>query len=550
MHIVRSNFTPASGKTYHTVLLRESYREGKKVKKRTVANLSRCSPEEIAAIELALRHKAKLSDLGSITDAQITEGLSIGSTWTIFSVAKRLGIVDALGLKREGQLALWQVITRILEQGSRLSAVRMGEIYALASTIGLEKGFCEDDLYKNLSWLTKNQSHIEDKLFQRRSQNKAPQLFLYDVTSSYLEGEENALADWGYNRDKKKGKKQIVIGLVCEEDGTPITTEVFKGNTQDTSTFASQVDKIKNRFHCENVTLIGDRGMIKSGQVDTLAEHGYHYITAITKKQIETLIKKKIIDYSLFDENVSEAILDGVRYIFRRNPIRAQEIAESRSSKKQTIDKLIREQNIYLATHPKAKEETAIEKVHKKIHALRMQKEISVQAENRKLVIKIDKKAWEEMSKLDGCYVIKTDLPASLIDKETIHARYKDLAFVELAFKTEKSCLDVRPVYVRTEESTRGHVFIVMLAYMITRELDKLWSSLYLTVAEGLRSLSTLTLTEILMKEGASFQQIPHPRPQNQKLLKAANVELPKILPKSSAHVVARANRRRQTQTA
>ncbi len=151
MHIVRSTFKSKRGKIYQTVLLRESYREGKKVKKRTIANLSNCSEDEIKAIELALRHKADLSELGSLKEAKIKEGLSVGGVWAIFEVAKRLGIVDALGSHHQGQLALWQVLTRVLEQGSRLSAVRLAETYAIASVIGLEKGFNEEDLYKNLS---------------------------------------------------------------------------------------------------------------------------------------------------------------------------------------------------------------------------------------------------------------------------------------------------------------------------------------------------------------------------------------------------------------
>ncbi len=544
MHIVRSKFTSAAGKTYRTILLRESYREGCKVKKRTIANLTKCSPEEISAIELALKHKHNLVDLGSVNDIRTEEGLSIGSAWTIYSIAERLGIVDALGLGREGQLALWQVMARVLEQGSRLSAVRLGEIYALASTIGIEKGFCEDDFYKNLSWLTQHQEAIELRLFQRRSKMKPPQLFLYDVTSSYLEGDKNELADWGYNRDKKKGKKQIVVGLMCEEDGMPVTTEVFKGNTQDPATFIEQIDKIKKRFGCTKVTFVGDRGMIKSGQIEILAKEGYHYITSLTKKQIETLLHKQIIDYSLFDTNLCEVDCDGIRYVLRRNPVRAQEIAQTRSSKQAAIEKLLTEINIYLSEHPKARETTALTTVNKKIQKLGMSKLISVQAESRRITLIVDEAGWEENSKLDGCYVIKTDLPSLCADKHTIHDRYKDLALVESAFRTVKSDLEIRPVYVRTEESTRGHVFVVMLAYMIVRELDKLWSSLYLTVTEGLQSLSTLCFTEVSVK-GKTFQQIPEPRLHNKKLLQAAGINLPQILPKSLVRVVTRVSRRK-----
>lgn len=545
MHIVRSKFKSNRGKIYQTVLLRESYREGKKVKKRTIANLSNCSENELKAIELALRHKADLSDLGSLKEAKIKEGLSVGGVWAIFELAKRLGIVDALGNHRQGQLALWQVLTRVLEQGSRLSAVRLAETYAIASVIGLEKGFNEEDLYKNLSWLSDEQASIEDKIFKKRFSDKKPNLFLYDITSSYLEGEQNKLADWGYNRDKKKGKKQIVVGLLCADDGTPITTEVFKGNTQDTTTFASQIQKVQKRFGCENVTMVGDRGMIKSGQIENLQKHGFHYITAMTKAQIETLVKKGVIQYSLFDDNVTEVEKDNIRYILKRNPVRADELKNSRESKQIKIETLTKEKNIYLQEHPKAKVAIALKEINTKLTKLKLANWLSVDVQERTLSLKIDEEALNEDKKLDGCYVIKTDLPAKDISTLVVHDRYKDLAFVESAFRTVKSDLDVRPVYVRSENNTRGHVLVVMLAYMIIKELEKAWQELYLTVSEGLHSLSTLCMLEVSIGDQSSFQQIAEPRQQNKQMLAALGVTLPKVLPKNQANVVTRKARRK-----
>jgi len=545
MHIVRSKFKPASGKVYETILLRESYREGKKVKKRTVANLTNCSPQEIAAIELALKHKDDLTTLISRSKPIVNEGLSIGSVWVVYEAAKRLGIMGALGNKRQGQLALWQVIGRVLEQGSRLSTVRLAETYAIAPAIGLEQGFNEEDLYKNLFWLSQNQVSIEDKLFALKSKNSPPNLFLYDVTSSYLEGDKNELADWGYNRDKKKGKKQIVVGLLSAEDGTPVTTEVFKGNTKDTDSFASQIQKCKERFKCEKVTLVGDRGMIKSGQIKDLQKHGFHYITAITKPQIEVLIKSGIIEYSLFDDQVLEVEADAVRYILRRNPLRAEEIAKSRISKQNSIQKLLEQQNTYLHEHSKAKIATALKKINAKIDRLKVKKWLTVEVQERTLALNINTSFLAEESRLDGCYVLKTDLTSKEASTQAVHNRYKDLALVESAFRTVKSDLEIRPVYLRNEENTRAHVLIVMLAYMIIRELDNAWKNLYLTVEEGLRSLSTLTMLEVSFGEEAAFQQIPEPREQNKRLLEAANVKLPKVLPKNHALVVTRRARRK-----
>ena len=258
------------------------------------------------------------------------------------------------------------------------------ETYALSSVLSVGFGFNEDDLYKNLKWLSLNQKKIEDKLFIK--QKRAPTLFLYDVTSSYLEGDENELADWGYNRDGKKGKKQIVIGLLPDDDGNPVSIEVFQGNTNDTTTFYSQIEKAKDRFGCKEVTFVGDRGMIKSGQIKELAKHGFCYITAITKKQIETLVKNNVIQYELFDDRVCEIEEGNVRYIFRRNPIRAQEIRECRDEKKESIERLLKEQNQYLLEHRAAfKEVTAHKRVEAKIKQLQISNWLSVKSENRKL---------------------------------------------------------------------------------------------------------------------------------------------------------------------
>jgi transposase len=543
MHIVRSKFKAKSGKVYETVLLRESYREGNKVKKRTVANLTNCSKQEIAAIELALRHKGNLADLGLQNSPTIKEGLSIGGVWVVYEMAQRLGIINALGNDRQGQLALWQIIARVLEQGSRLSAVRLGKTYAIASIIGLKKGFNEDDLYENLSWLCHNQAKIEDKIFFSKQQETPPNLFLYDVTSSYLEGDKNQLAEWGYNRDKKKGKKQIVVGLLTSDDGAPVTTEVF--NTQDTASFASQIHKCKERFKCGNVTLVGDRGMIKSGQIKNLKKHGFHYITAITKAQIKTLIKRDVIQYTLFDDQLIEVEFENMRYLLRRNPVRAEEIARSRTSKQNSIEKLVQTQNAYLQEHPKAKAETAIKKINAKINQLNLKERLSINIQDRVLIIHINDDATIEESRLDGCYVNKTDLAKSDMNAQGVHERYKDLAMVESAFRTVKSDLDIRPVYVRKEENTRGHVLVVMLAYMIIRELDKAWQSLYLTVEEGLRSLSTLTMLEISYDKERVFQNVPEPRDQTKRMLDALNISLPKILARNHARVVTKKSRRK-----
>ena len=403
-----------SGK-YRRVLLRESYREDGKVKKRTVANISSCEDKDIAILQLALRNADKLPEIiGNNTEKDMSHGKSVGAVFVAAEIARRTGITKSLGSGRQADLALWQIIARLIDQGSRLSAVRLHQTHALAEAIGLEKGFCEDDLYKNLAWLADNQATIEDRLFKARHAGQEVSLFLYDVTSSYLEGKHNELGNYGYNRDGKKGKMQIVIGLLCDQKGDPVSVQVFSGNTSDVTTFGDQIKKVADRFGCKRITFVGDRGMIKSTQKEELAKSGFSYITALTRKQIEKLEKQGIIELSLFDENLCEVEKDGLRYILRSNPCRADDIASMRSSKEAKIKKLIQKKNEYLAEHPKAKIETALREIKSKIEKLDC-KWLNVKTEADAISLLVDVDILVEMARFDGCYVITTNLSAEIV---------------------------------------------------------------------------------------------------------------------------------------
>ena len=352
-----------SGK-YVRYLLRSSFRVDGKVKHRTVANISHCSPEEIDAIKLALQHKGDLTSLVSLReDVTLLQGSSFGAVWAVYDMARQLGIQAALGSTRQGKLALWQVIARVIDQGSRLSAVRLAASHAACDILGLES-FNEDDLYVNLDWLDEHQRHIEDRLFATSAPSGSTGLFLYDVTSSYLEGVQNELAAFGYNRDGKKGKRQITIGLLCNAQGQPLSIEVFTGNTHDTATMASQIHKVAQRFGGGEVTFVGDRGMIRGRQIEDLTTQGFHYITAITKPQIESLLARGVLNMSLFDQELAEVVCDdGPRYILRRNPIRAAEMGESRQNKLGSVQRQVDRQNKYLQEHAKAHVQVAVDKM-------------------------------------------------------------------------------------------------------------------------------------------------------------------------------------------
>ncbi len=534
-----------NGKTYTSHLLRQAYRENGRVRHRTIANLTGCPDNEIAAIRLALQHKGDLTQLASLkNDLVIKQGLAVGAVFALWSVAKRLGITAALGGSQDGKQATWQVLARIIDQGSRLSAVRLAATHAACDVLGLQS-FNEDDLYVNLDWLHEHQTEIEDRLFRFRHPDGKAKLFLYDVTSSYLEGIHNELGAFGYCRDGKSGKLQIVVGLLCDEEGWPLSIEVFPGNTTDTKTFPSQVRKVAQRFGGGSVTFVGDRGMIKGPQIDLLGEQkgDFHYITAITKPQIEALLKRKVLQLELFDETVAEVTdsEEKVRYVLRRNPLRAAEGSATRESKFASLQALVRKENNYLGEHPRATVAAAARRVEAKLAKLRLSSWVSVASRERSVSLVRDEPALAEEATLDGCYCLKTDLKATEASKELVHDRYKDLAKVEWVFRTFKTThLELRPVNVRKESRTRGHAFVVMLAYLIVRELTQCWQKLDVTVEEGIQQLSSLCMDEVTIKNETTIHQIPEPRKALAQLLQAADVELPRVLPYSGTRVYTR----------
>jgi hypothetical protein len=534
---VDDSTTIRQGKTYRRVLLRTSYRRDGKVCHDTLANLSHASEEEIQALKLALKHRGDLSKLGRASDIVTQQGLCVGAVGLLLPLAKRLGLSRALGRSRPAQLILWLVMASVIEQGSRLSAVRLAQRHAVCDMMGLE-GFHEDDLYQAMDWVETRQAAIEDRLFRHRYGDEKPHFYLYDVTSSYFEGMDNELAAFGYNRDKKRGKKQIVIGLMTDDEGRPITVEVFRGNTSDPQTVAHQIEKMAQRFGVKQVTLIGDRGMLKSAQIEQLQDQNFHYITALTKPQMESLIKQDILQYDLFDDAIIEITDNEIRYVLRRNPIRQQEIALNRESKLHDLQTLLSTQNAYLQSHLRAQVDVALKKITAKAQQLGIHTWVSGEVQDRTLSLKIDKKAKQQQARLDGCYVIKTDLSTQTADSETVHRRYKGLSVVESAFRTMKTVLlEMRGIYVRKAPRTRAHVFIIMLGYLLTHELQKLWHSVEVTVQEGLAELASICSIEVQLPGQASYHTVPAPRALGKELLNKAGVTLPSVVPCRQANV-------------
>ena len=543
--------------TYHEqILLRESYREDGKVKSRTIANITNQPKHQIEALAVALKTK---KDEPLFNTANQKQGYTIGFSLVILFVAKLLGITTAIGKTYEAKIALMLIVARITLQSSRLQALYWAKdqdkILELLKFSDEEKDKLTDKtIYKGLDYLYTNQEIIENKLFKAYYKNNPPKRVFYDVTSSYVEGsyEDSELVDYGYNRDKKKGKKQIVVGLLADEDGHSISVHTYPGNTNDVATFGDQLDKLKRRFKLENITVVGDGGMIKSEDIQRIKDLGYDYITSIGKPSIQKLIKNKDskIDISLFDEKLQEVVEGDVRYILRQNPIRRDEIRETRESKIKRLQKLIDIKVAYYNTHYRAKEETLIKHIDKKVADLKLSSFISFSVELKdgnclvkskdgsevkkiKALVTVtlitNLEAKQEIEKLDGCYVVTTSLTDTTKDtKEDIHKAYKTLIKVENAFKTLKTeFLEIRPLYLRTDERIQGHIFLSMLSYNIVLKLRGYIKTIELDFKLIVRELKMVKTNINTLHNSIVFESIPGVNKRLEKLFTHMEFKLP-----------------------
>lgn len=539
----------ANGKPYRRVLLRHSYREGGKVKQKNIANISNCSEQEIQAIKFALKNKDNADLLRQMATAETSYWKKAGAVISLYQVIKELGIDKILGKSEQANYVLWQIMSRLIEPSSQLATVRLAQQHCGCELIGIDE-INELNLYDSLVWLHDNKESIEKRLFARRQKSRQADcatLFLYDVSSSYLEGTQNELATWGYNRDKKKGKLQIVYGLLTDEEGCPLSVEAFKGNTKDAATVATQITKIKEKFGCKRVVFVGDKGMIKQAEIEHLQKEGLNYITTITKPQINSLIKEGVFQLELFTKDLIEVIdkEQSVRYILRKNDYRAVEMAENRQAKIEALKKRVENSNNYLQDHPKAALTTQQKHLEAFISKLKMTTYVELHGieDDRKLVLVINEKALEEIAKLDGCYAMKTDLLESEeTSKEEVHQHYKALAEVEWAFRTQKSQLKIRPVFFRKAHRTKGHLMVCMFAYMIEKHLREKWRDIDVTVMEGVSKLSSIVGLKTNFGKEKEVIWIGKPDEQSKELLDKAGVILPKFLPAKETIVATKSN--------
>jgi transposase len=515
------------------ILLRESFRENGKVKNRTLANISKWDPLRIEAFKKVL--KGEFDGVDALPEI----GKNFGLLYALKSLSDECGITKALGKTNKGLLSLFLVLARIAHQGSRLSSVRWAKEQSVEEVLGL-KVFDEDDLYASLDWLEQHQETIEQKLYNNylKTHGRPPIMVLYDVTSSYFEGMKNELAEFGYNRDKKKGKKQIVIGLLADENGEPLAVRVFKGNTTDTTTMATQIDLVKEKFGITEVVFIGDKGMIKSTGKKALTESGLKYITSLNKAEITTLIKTKNVQLDMFEEEVSEVIIEDKRYILRRNDAIRRKLRHDRNNRIEKIKKLIAERNKYIVEHPRAKVATGQKNIEAIIHAWRLSGYVALSLSKDEIEINIDMETHDELFALDGCYMLETDVKENIMGKELVDENYHRLAKVEKNFRTMKTGgLEIRPIFLRNAERTIGHVFVASLALRITNLFASKLKAKFgvdrnghynVTLKEALEQLGKINLLCYSVK-GAKCEKLPKLTARQQDILEAIGAALPSI---------------------
>jgi transposase len=458
------------------ILLRESYRAGGKVRKRTLCNLSSWSPAHVEGLRGVLKG-------GTVIPAEhdaftVTRSLPHGHVAAALGTARKIGLDRLLGPdgNRCRDLVLAMLAGRILDPVSKLATARTLSPATASSSLGEALGLGEvsdAELYTALDWLLERQAAIETALAGRHLQNGT--LVLYDVSSSYMEGRCCPLAKRGYSRDGKKGTLQIVYGLLCAPDGCPVAIEVFEGNTGDPTTLAPQIDKLKQRFGLEYVVLVGDRGMITEARISAdIKSAGLDWITALRALAIKELLDSGVIQLTLFDQRDMASIpspdFPGERLVVCRNPDLAAERARKRDELLTATEKDLapikarveRKRNPLRGTAEIARAVGEVFNTHK----MKKHVDLTITDDAFSYTRKTAEIAAEAAT--DGLYVVRTSLPeATLGDADTVLS-YKSLARVERAFRCIKTVdLNVRPVYHWLEGRVRTHVFLCMLAYYL-----------------------------------------------------------------------------------
>ena len=460
-----------------TFLLRESYREGARVRKRTLANLSALSAEQIDAIRRTLKGET-LVPVAELFE--IVRSRHHGHVQAVRAAIKQLGFESLIASRpsRERTLILAMVIARILEPASKLATTRWWHTTTLPDAFGVTDAD-EDDLYAALDWLSTRQDHIEKKLAARHL--KKGGLVLYDLSSSYFEGTTCPLAALGYNRDGKSGKLQVNYGLLTDPRGCPVAVSVFKGNTGDPTTLIPQVEKLQKTFAIEQLVLVGDRGMISQKQINELKQReGIDWITALRTGAIRKLVDAGHLQFGLFDERnlfeVTHPDFPGERLVACRNPQLALLRAHTRQSLLQATSRELEKVRGMIARGTLKGKGAIGVRVGKVVDKYTMSKHLVLDIRDDGFDFHLDEDKVSAEAALDGIYVVRTSVPAQLLATDDVVRSYKMLGQVERAFRSMKTIdLEVRPIRHRLEDRVKAHIFLCMLAHYVAWHMIESW---------------------------------------------------------------------------
>lgn len=454
------------------VLLREGQREGKKIHKRTLANLSDWPRQKIEAFRRLLRDEPLVSP----HDLFITERTRAhGHVEAILGTIRKLGLDSMISAKRcrERDLVIAMIAQRLIDPCSKLATTREWHTTTLAEELSVQDA-TENDLYAAMDWLLERQGRIEKKLAKRHLVDGS--IVLYDVSSSYYEGHTCPLARFGHDRDGQKGLPIIVYGVLTDEEGCPVAIEVYPGNTGDPTTVADQVEKLRKRFDLARVVLVGDRGMLTQPQINKLKEHpGMGWITALTTVTIRGLLKNGALQLSIFDKtNLAEITspdYPGERLVACYNPLLGEERGRKRGELLQATDKALAKiaKDVARRTKKPMTESEIGFKVGKTLGRYKMGKHYDYTIRNGTLQWARREAAIEQEAKLDGIYIIRTSEQKERLSAENTVRSYKGLSQVERAFRCLKGIFDllVRPIRHRTETRVPAHFFLCLLAYYV-----------------------------------------------------------------------------------
>jgi transposase len=459
------------------ILLREGWREGNKVRKRTLANLSDWAPHRIEALTAVLKGQSVVGDIESAFE--IVRSRPHGHVAAVLGSLSRLKLDQLLARSRsrERDVCVAMIAARLISPGSKLATARGLSAETGESTLGellAVEDADEDECYAAMDWLLERQVSIEDALAKRHLTDGS--LVLYDVTSTYFEGRTCPLAKLGHSRDGKKDKLQIVIGLLTNGEGCPVAVEVFEGNTGDPRTVASQVAKLRTRFGLERVVLVGDRGMITDARIreDLSGVEGLDWITALRAPAIAALVEAGSLQLSLFDKRdlaeISDPSFPDERLVVCKNPLLAEERGRKRRELLEATERDLEavSKAVARAKRPLRGQAAIGLRVGKVMGHFKMAKHFKLTIADDSFRYERDEKAIEAEAALDGIYIVRTTVDAKRLSAEEVVRSYKRLASVERAFRSLKTMdLHIRPIHHHKAERVRAHVLLCMLAYYV-----------------------------------------------------------------------------------